>query len=259
MEFDALIAAGGLANRLGDLPCSKEIFPIVGQFTNDRTKVVCENLIEYYKTAGIKNIHFVIRKGKWDIPQLLGDGSSNGVNISYNIMNLPFGTPFTLDQAYPFIKDKNIAMGFPDIIMKPINAFKIIKEKLLKGKADIVLGLFPVKKYWKWDMIDFDGDKIKDIVIKGKRSDLKYGWSIAVWRPSLTEFMHEYLKKLIKSNEKGSRILSDGSEREMYVGDIFIEAMKNGLTSDYVIFKDGFTIDIGTHDDMKEHLKSTIK
>ncbi len=97
MEFNALIAAGGLANRLGALPCSKEIFPIVGQFTNDRTKVVCENLIEYYKAAGINNIHFIIRKGKWDIPQLLGDGSSIGVNISYKIMNLPFGTPFTLD------------------------------------------------------------------------------------------------------------------------------------------------------------------
>ena len=108
MEFNALIAAGGLANRLGALPRSKEIFPIVGQFTNDRIKVVCENLIEYYKVAGINNIHFIIRKGKWDIPQLLGDGSSIGVNISYKIMDVPFGTPFTLDQAYPFIKDKNI-------------------------------------------------------------------------------------------------------------------------------------------------------
>ena len=134
MDFSALIAAGGLANRLGPLPCSKEIFPIIGQFTNNRTKVVCENLIEYYKLAGINDIHFIIRKGKWDIPQLLGDGSSLGVNISYLIMNLPYGTPFTLDQAYPFIKDKNIAMGFPDIVMEPKNAFEMLKVKLQNGK-----------------------------------------------------------------------------------------------------------------------------
>jgi glucose-1-phosphate thymidylyltransferase len=104
MEFEALIAGGGMANRLGPLPCSKEILPLMGQFVDNRLKVACENLIEYYRIAGIKNIHFVIRKGKWDIPQLLGDGSDYGVNFSYHILKIPFGTPFTLDQAYPFIK-----------------------------------------------------------------------------------------------------------------------------------------------------------
>ena len=259
MEFDALIAAAGLANRLGPLPCSKEILPIIGQFTNNRTKVVCENLIEYYKLAGINNVHFIVRKGKWDIPQLLGDGSSNGVNISYLIMKLPYGTPFTLDQAYPFIKDKNIAMGFPDIVMEPKNAFEKLKAKLQNGKTDIVLGLFPIKNYWKWDMIDFDDDKIKEIVIKGKRSDLKYGWSNAVWRPSFTEFMHNYLSNLVKANKKGTRVLPDGSERELYVGDVFTEAMKSGLKIDYEIFDDGYTTDIGTHEDMLDYVKKTMK
>jgi len=159
MEFHGLIAAGGIASRLGALPCSKEIFPLVSQFSNNRIKVVCDHLIDYYRIAEINNIHFIVRKGKWDIPQLLGDGSENQVNISYHIMNLPYGTPFTLDQAYPFIKDKNIAMGFPDIIMEPQNAFTKLKENLLKGNADIVLGIFPVEYYWKWDMIDFEEDK----------------------------------------------------------------------------------------------------
>ena len=45
----------------------------------------------------------------------------------------------------------------------------------------------------------------------------------------------------------------------MYVGDIFIEAMKNELKIEYEIFEDGLTTDIGTHDDMKEYLKSTLK
>ena len=258
MEFEALIAAGGLANRLGPMPCSKEIFPLTGQFTNERTRVVCDNLIEYYLEAGIKNIHFIIRKGKWDIPQLLGDGSNQGVNISYKIMNLPYGTPFTLDQAYPFIKDKNVAMGFPDIIMKPKNGIVELKEKLEAGKADIVLGLFPIEKYWKWDMVEFEDEKIKEIIIKGNRSDLKYGWSNAVWKPSFSKFMHEHLQHILKTNRSGKIIQDDGTEREVYVGDIIIAAMQSGLKAEYVMFENGSTLDIGTHDDMIKYLKESI-
>lgn len=44
-------------------------------------------------------------------------------------MRLPFGAPITLDQAYPFVHDKIIALGFPDIIFKPDDAFgKIAKS-----------------------------------------------------------------------------------------------------------------------------------
>ena len=58
-------------------------------------------------------------------------------------MNLSYGTPHTFDQEYPFFKDK-----------------------LLKGKSDIVLEVIPIKNYWKWDMIE--DDRIKEIVTNGK-------------------------------------------------------------------------------------------
>jgi glucose-1-phosphate thymidylyltransferase len=258
MDFHGLIAAGGVASRLGALPCSKEIFPLANHFNYGRIMVVCETLINYYKQADIKNIHFIIRKGKWDIPQLLGDGSENDVNISYHMMNLPYGTPFTLDQTYPFIRDKNIAMGFPDIVMKPENAFAKLKEKLVSSSADVVLGIFPIEYYWKWDMVEFEHEKIKEIIIKGKRADLKYGWSNAVWTPAFTEFMHLFLKDLLKKNENGRRTLSDGTERELYVGDVFIEAMKAGMTVEYVMFENGFTNDIGTHEEMADYLMKSM-
>jgi glucose-1-phosphate thymidylyltransferase len=259
MEFHGLIAAGGVASRLGALPCSKEVFPLANQFTNNRIKVVCDNLISYYHAANIENVHFIIRKGKWDIPQLLGDGVEIGVNISYHIMNLPYGTPFTLDQAYQFIKDKYVAMGFPDIIMEPVDAFSILKDKLHETNADLVLGLFPIEYYWKWDMIEFDGNSIKEIIIKGKRSDLKYGWSNAVWKPAFTEFMHQYLKAFVKKNPDGKKIQKDGSQREVYVGDVFMEAIQEGLKIDYVIFETGFTNDIGTHEEMAAYLQRSIE
>jgi glucose-1-phosphate thymidylyltransferase len=174
-------------------------------------------------------------------------------------MNLPYGTPFTLDQAYPFIKNKNVAMGFPDIIMEPVEAFSILKKKLLEANADVVLGLFPIEYYWKWDMIEFDGTNINEIIIKGKRSDLKYGWSNAVWQPAFTEFMHQYLKAFVKKNPDGKKIQKDGSQREVYVGDVFMEAIQDGLKIDYVIFDTGFTNDIGTHEEMAAYLQRSMK
>ena len=79
MDFHGLIAAGGVASRLGALPCSKEIFPLANHFNNNRIMVGCENLIQYYRNADITNIHFILRKGKWDIPQLLGVGYIKGI------------------------------------------------------------------------------------------------------------------------------------------------------------------------------------
>src|SRR4030042_7170203 len=129
MEIVGLIPAAGLATRLGMLPCSKEVFPVM----NDKGEitVLSSGLIRYFKLADITDIYFIIRKGKWDIPAYFGDGSEFNVHIGYLMMNLPYGTPFTLNQACPFIKDKIVALGFPDIRFNPENAFAPLKEKII--------------------------------------------------------------------------------------------------------------------------------
>ena len=37
--------------------------------------------------------------------------------IGYLIMNLPHGVPYTVDQAFAFVRDANIVFGFPDILL----------------------------------------------------------------------------------------------------------------------------------------------
>ena len=64
----------------------------------------------------INKVYFIIRKGKWDIPEYYGSGENHTMDIGYLMMNQPYGVPFTLNQAYPFVKDSLIAFGFPDII-----------------------------------------------------------------------------------------------------------------------------------------------
>ena len=255
MKFFGLIPAGGTGSRLGKMPCSKEVFPIVRKTgdTIERT-VICENLIRYYRLADISNIYFIIRSGKWDIPAYLGDGKDLGVNISYLIMNLPHGTPFTLDQAYPFVRGHNVALGFPDMVCTPENLFARLREKLVHTDADVVLGLTRVQTYKSWDMIEFDGDKIKDIIIKEDRPDLAYGWSNAVWGPAFTEFLHEHLQTRVARNELTTKAC-DGTLRELYVGDVIRAAIRKGFKVEYVIFETGTAIDLGIPAALEKFLK----
>ncbi len=258
MEIIGLIPAGGIASRLGKTPCSKEIFPVQIS-ANNKITVVSQNLIQYFKLAEITRIFFILRKGKWDIPEYFGDGLSNGVNIGYLIMNLPYGTPFTLDQAYSFIRDKIVALGFPDILIEPENSYSKLSDKLVHGESDIVLGIFPVSSYMKWDMVEFDkNNRLKNIVIKQDRPDLKFGWTNAIWKPTFTEFMHQYLKEFIMKNPDGMLRLQNKSTRELYVGDIIQDAIKKGLTVDYVKFENGRSVDLGTPDDLKNYIKSQL-
>lgn len=259
MDIVGLIPAGGIASRLGNIPCSKEIFPIQFSDSSDTISVVSENLIRYFKTAEIKNIYFILRKGKWDIPEYYGDGSEFGVNIGYLMVNLTYGTPFTLDQAYSFVKDKIVALGFPDILLEPINAYSGLLDKIKTSDADVVLGIFPIKNYLKSDMIEFDKQgKVNQIVIKQDRPDLKWGWMNVVWKTSFTEYLHTYLNLFLQDNPDGKIKFPDGSAREIFVGDVIQAAMEEGYKVDYVKFEKGTSLDIGTADDLRKYIKANL-
>ncbi|MBN2482452.1 MAG: hypothetical protein JXB19_11990 [Bacteroidales bacterium] len=252
MEIIGLIPAGGTASRMGKLPCSKEIFPLVEK--SGKIRVVSENLIRYYRLAGIKEIFMIIRKGKWDIPEYFGDGSAFGVNMGYLIVNCTYGTPFTLSQAYPFAKDKLVAMGFPDIIFSPENAFRQLVSKITTTDAEIILGMVPCINPIKVDMVEFNEDgSIRDIVIKQNRNDLKYSWGIAVWKPRFTELMKEFTDDLIR---KGVDKIEqqDAASREIYVGDVIMHGIRSGIKAGYIIFEEGHYEDIGTPDELKDYI-----
>ena len=66
--------------------------------------------------AGIRKAYFILREGKWDIPKYFGDGALVEMNLGYLMMRLPFGAPYTIDQAYSFCPCiRSSLFGFPDI------------------------------------------------------------------------------------------------------------------------------------------------
>ncbi len=184
-EVVGLLPAGGKATRIAPLPCSKELLPIgfhsLDQGRGLRPKVVSHYLLEKMRLANIKKVYIILRKGKWDIPSYYGDGKMLDMHLAYLIMDLPYGIPHTLDQAYHFVEDAIVALGFPDIMFQPEDAFVKLLDKQAESNADIVLGLFPAPLPHKTDMVELDNNgRIRSIQIKPDHTQLNYAWEIAV-------------------------------------------------------------------------------
>ncbi len=251
-----MIPAGGQATRIAPLPCSKELYPVGFSSMNSgqemRPKVVGHYLIEKMRLAGIKKIFIVLREGKWDIPAYFRDGAALDVHLAYLIMNLPFGAPYTLDQVYPFVQDALIALGFPDILFSPDDAFVQLLSRQRSSDADVILGLFPADQPGKGkvDMVDSGADgKVNQIVIKPRQTQLRHTWGIAVWTPVFTHFMHEYLAVARKSATH---------KPELFVGDIVQAAIGDGLQVEAVHVSGEPFLDIGIPDDLIRAVRLSV-
>ena len=253
-EVIGLIPAAGTASRLSPLPCSKELYPVGFRSVNGgkelRPKVVTHYLLESMRAANITKAFVVLREGKWDIPGYFGDGKIADMDLAYLMMDLPYGTPFTLDQAYPFVQDSLIALGFPDIIFKPDDAYTKLLLKQAETNADIVLGLFPADNPKKTDMVELDEKgKIRGLHIKPEDTQLTYTWQIAVWTPFFTRYMHNYISD---RKEKGRDLKQ---QKELFVGDVIQEAIRDNIHTEYELFQDGSCMDIGTPEDLLKAVK----
>jgi glucose-1-phosphate thymidylyltransferase len=254
-ERIGLVTAAGGGTRIQPLPCSKELLPIGfhqkqhGQNRlSMRPKVVSHYLLESMQVAEAQKAYIVLNRTKCDIPAYFGPGDIAGLDIAYVVTDFPYGAPFSLKQACPFVPNATILFGFPDIIFRPNNALRRLVECLEKGNADLILGLFPTKNPTKMDMVRIDNrGKIVDIVIKPQKTALKYTWIIAAWRPSFTSFLQIYLDKV--EPELCINFQKNPSS-EYYVGNVIIGAMEAGLKIDYETFEFGTFVDIGTPEDL---------
>ncbi len=243
-EIVGLIPAAGFANRISSLLTgSKEVHLIT--LGNGSTRVASSFLIESFQEAKANRSYLILRRGKWDIPEYYLDGRAAGIPLAYIVSESTRGVPYTLDKAYPFVKDSIILLGFPDIIFEPHDAFTQLLDQQQVTGADLVLGLFKTDKPEKADMVVFDKDRsLKDIIIKPKKSKQIYTWIIAVWTPTFTEFMHDHLK------DKGT--LLDDTQHELHIGDIVRRAIQAKIKTSYVQFDSGSFLDIGTPEELKK-------
>ena len=250
MELIGLIPAGGSAKRMGKLACSKEIFP-VGFDSNGYPKAISQHLLEKYQAAACKKVFFILREGKWDIPSYYGDGQDLEMDFGYLMLRHLYGVPYTIDQAYPFVKDARIMLGFPDMIYEPADVFAQLVDFHQSSQADLVLGLYQVENEYeasKSDMVAWDEqtDQIIDIQIKPAKTDRRFAWTNMVWGPSFTEFLHIFIK-----NDLAQR-LQDPSLPEIHLSEIMLAAIKAGLSIKVKSFGQHSFLDVGTTPSMQK-------
>lgn len=241
LEVIALLPAGGQATRLSPLPLSKELYPIGFRSDHDgklKPKVVGHYLLEKMRQAGIQKAFWILRPGKWDIPAYFGDGTMLDMHLAYLTIHVPYGVPYTLDQAFPFVQHAIVALGFPDILFQPVNAYQQVLQRLRVGQADVVLGLFPTAQHWKAGMVEVDAaGLVRQIIEKPPQTDLTYMWAIAVWTPRFTQFLHQYLA-------------SHRPEVELPIGNVIQAGLAAGLVVEAERFAEGSYLDVGTPEDL---------
>ncbi|MDX2214500.1 MAG: sugar phosphate nucleotidyltransferase [Oculatellaceae cyanobacterium bins.114] len=249
LDIVGLLPAGGQATRISPLPVSKELYPIgfhaVGTNSTLRPKVVCHYLLEKMRLAGIHKAFVVLRPGKWDIPTYLGDGTMLDMRLGYLTVHVPYGIPYTLDQAYPFIQTSLVALGFPDILFDPEDAFVHLVNHQAATQAEVVLGLFPTEQYQKAGMVEVSPTgQVHKIIEKPASTNLKYMWAIALWTPTFTQFLHHYLATIPPEHWQ------QPGQRELPIGDVIQAGIDAGLRVEAEIFDRGMYLDIGTPNDL---------
>jgi glucose-1-phosphate thymidylyltransferase len=241
-----LVPAAGRASRLGNLAGSKELLPLgfrgAGPGGEMEVRPVCASLFDAFRESGIRQALVVLRQGKWDIPDYLGDGRRFGVDVSYAMMRHPYGAPFTLDAAYPFVRDVPVALGFPDILFRPPDAFRRLFDRLEESDADVALGLFPAYRPESTDMVACDArGRILDIEVKPAVTDRTHAWGLAVWRPRFTAFLHLWVQRRLLDSRAVPL-----EHSESYVGQVFLDALAEGLHFEGLVVSDEPFLDIGT-------------
>lgn len=240
-DVAALVPAAGAATRLPGLTGSKEVLPLgpAGRGAGGRPRAVCELLLDDLEAAAVPVAYVVLRPGKWDIPELLSQRAGRRPELAYLTVADSPSVPHTLDAARPFVAGRRVALGFPDIVLRPAGAFARVLERQEATGADLALGLFPTRHPERADMVALDpAGRVERLAIKPRETDLEHTWSIAVWTPRFTRFLHELLGR--------RREAVAGGGRELYVGDVIQAALEEGLEAEAVVFAHGDSLDVGT-------------
>ncbi|MDA8020226.1 MAG: nucleotidyl transferase [Thermoanaerobaculia bacterium] len=232
-----LMPAAGFATRLGQQPSSKEVLPVA---VDGVSQPVCAPLLRAWSKAGIGRAIIILRRGKWDIPDRLGDGSEFGLDLSYLVVEETRSVPETLNRAQRWLDDCDVAIGFPDILLRPNDAWHRLVRFHREGSRDLSFGCFPCDRPGKADMVDLDADgRLLDLVVKDPECSYRWTWSIAIWTPAVSELM----RRMVEDRPPPA-------EREMWVGDVLRAAVDAGLDVRGLRFEDGSFLDVGTPEDL---------
>ena len=237
-DLVGLAPAAGLATRLGDLPGSKEILPLVyrpGPDGSARAVTGMDRLLRSFAVGGASRALVLLRRGKGDIPEWIGDGLEHGLDVAYRVLPRSESVVETLLAARPFLGGARAALGFPDIVYRPDDTFAHLARRQEESRAAIVLGLFPCEAAERSDMVEIDErGRVLSIRVKQPDTGLRWAWGQAVWDRRFTDLL--------------ARFHADPGPLagELFPGHAVQRALDEGLPVQAVPFEDGVFLDTGT-------------
>jgi len=237
-DLVGVIPAAGRATRMGKIPCSKEILPIAlhNAASGSQVRVLGDLLIDEFAKADVGQAVIATAPSKLDIERFFGVRRDR-IGLEYVYLDSE-STVHTIDACSARVVGRTVVFGFPDLVLPPSKGYRQLLARQQELDADVVLGLFGTSHPHMMDMVKCaDDGRVLDIAIKplGKSGEYAKTWCTAVWGDRFTTYIHEHL-------ERASRTF----DRELYVGDLLLAAIGDGLDVFGLVLSDQDVIDAGT-------------
>lgn len=255
MKCIGIIPAAGMGSRLQPLPFSKELVPFGFRTIDGRRRVspISLHIIDALKEADVHQLYFVINSQKTDIARYYSNGDPFNLLISYLYQPHPRGLVDALSQVTPWLSEKEemlVFFGMPDTYFLPSSLFIEMRKTILNSDLDIVLGVFPVKSWWKLGMTFFTPyangyGEVDDIIDKPATKPVtEFAWGVAVWKLPFQQYLTRCQAAYTGNGE-------------LVLSDVFMGAKASGMKIGCVMGNE--YIDIGTIEEMSLALEQLHK
>jgi dTDP-glucose pyrophosphorylase len=236
----AIVPAAGYGRRLGSPAQGKELVRVPGPLPDSTTPgPVIDWLLRALETAKVGEIIVVSRPDKTELELHLRNTARQTPQINLVHIKSSPSVPHTLLAGLEHAGQAQIAFGFPDMLFRPMGVFDQLFDGLTHD-LDAVLGICPASKSTQCDRVLTGPDNILErIYPKPLTMADRPTWISAVWNPTFSEFVIDWL-------EAGSQENPVAIE----MAELFNAAISSGLQIAAIPVPDYRFLDIGTADSL---------
>ncbi|SMC60376.1 glucose-1-phosphate thymidylyltransferase [Desulfocicer vacuolatum DSM 3385] len=229
-----IILAGGSGTRL---------YPITKAVSKQLVPVYDKPMIYYplsvLMLAGIREI--MIISTPMDLPRfkdLLGDGSSLGLEISYKEQPRPEGIAQAFVLAGEFIADQSVTLILGDNIFYGSRLQDVLKEAVTMKKGGLIFG-YPVKDPERYGVVEFDASG-KVMGIEEKPDNPKSTYAV----PGLYIYDNQVvdIARNLKPSPRGELEITDVNNVYLAQKELRVELLGRGFA----------WLDTGTHEALQQ-------
>ena len=233
-----IILAGGSGTRLYPLTraASKQLMPIYD-------KPMIYYPLSILMLAGIRDILIITTpEDNYRFQELLGDGSSFGVKITYAIQENPNGLAEAFIIGEDFIDGDDVALVLGDNIFHGqgfTDKLKSARNKIERKKANAVIFGYQVKDPERFGVIEFDAEmNVKSLEEKPLEPKSNFAATgLYFYNNSVVE-----IAKQVQPSPRGELEITDVNKAFLKEGHLSVELLGRGFA----------WLDTGTHDSLQQ-------